>query len=97
MTLLGSFYVWHGRGSTLQERAAALKYTETFSADAISPIELNEGEDDNDEMFWMILGDDTFAKADYWQWRRTFDTIDPSVWRIELSNTTDSVSNCFEL
>jgi hypothetical protein len=41
----------------------------------------------------MILGDDTFAKADYWQWRRAFDNIDPSVWRIELSNTMDPVSN----
>jgi len=93
VTLLGSVYVWHGRGSTVQERAAALKYTETFSADAVSPVELNEDVDDNDEMFWMILGDDTFAKADYWQWRRTFNYLDPSIWRIELSSTMNPVSN----
>ncbi|KIM40211.1 hypothetical protein M413DRAFT_446377 [Hebeloma cylindrosporum] len=86
VTLLGSVYVWHGRGSTVQERAAALKYTETFSVDVVSPVELIEDEDDNDEMFWMILGDDTFAKADYWQWRGTFNHVDPSIWRIELSN-----------
>lgn len=87
-TLLGSVYIWHGRGSTQQERDAALKYVETFSKDLVLPIVLLEGEDDNDEMFWMILGDNDFAKADYWQWRNASPIIDPSLWRIDTGGKT---------
>lgn len=48
-----------------------------------SVIELSEGEDDSDEMFWMILGDEEYAKADYWKWRRTASVQDPQAWRID--------------
>lgn len=77
-------YIWHGRGSIQQEKDAALKYVETFSKDIVLPIVLLEGEDDNDDMFWMILGDNNFAKADYWQWRNASPIVDPSLWRIDV-------------
>ncbi|KAF8967877.1 hypothetical protein BDZ97DRAFT_475685 [Flammula alnicola] len=86
LTVLGSIYVWHGCGSTPEERNAALKYSKKLSNDAASPIELLEGETDNDEMFWMILGDDGFAKADYWKWRKSCSIIDPSIWRMVPDN-----------
>ncbi|KDR75771.1 hypothetical protein GALMADRAFT_226417 [Galerina marginata CBS 339.88] len=92
VTILGSVYVWHGRGSTLEERKAALQYANTFSADAVTPLVLLEGEDDNDEMFWMILGDEDYARADYWQWRKASPVTDPSVWRVDADNSNTPVS-----
>lgn len=86
MTILDSVYVWHGRGSTSRERKAALQYAEAMTKDSIPPIELCEGENDSDELFWMILGDDGYAKADYWRWRKSSAYIEPSVWKVDFEN-----------
>ncbi|KAF9474543.1 hypothetical protein BDN70DRAFT_815514 [Pholiota conissans] len=87
LTILGSIYIWHGCGSTSEERDAALKYAKRLSNGTGSPTELLDGETDNDEMFWMILGDDGFAKADYWKWRKSFSGgIDPVIWRVDPDN-----------
>ncbi|KJA28999.1 hypothetical protein HYPSUDRAFT_128486 [Hypholoma sublateritium FD-334 SS-4] len=89
LTILGSIYLWHGRGSTTEERTAARKYAESLSNDKSPPIELLEGESDDDEMFWMMLGDEDFARADYWKWRKIFSGIpDPMIWRVEPDTTT---------
>ncbi|KAF9565525.1 hypothetical protein CPC08DRAFT_815295 [Agrocybe pediades] len=91
-TLLGSIYIWHGCGSTDNEREAALKYVQTFSPDPITPIVLVEGEDDEDEMFWMMLGNEEYAKADYWRWRRTTIDTDPKIWRVEADDGNHSIT-----
>ncbi|KAF9529441.1 hypothetical protein CPB83DRAFT_765018 [Crepidotus variabilis] len=85
-TILGSIYIWHGCGSTPKERQAALSYAQTLSPDPVSPTELVEGENDDDELFWMMLGDEDFARADYWRWRRASAEVDPSIWRIDCRN-----------
>jgi hypothetical protein len=63
-----------------------MKYAQRLSPDAATPIELFEGENDEDEVFWMILGDDDFAKADYWRWRHNCVEPDPMIWRSERRN-----------
>lgn len=84
VTILDSVYVWCGRGSTSRERKAALQYAEAMAKNSALPIELYEGENDSDEMFWMILGDDGSANADYWRWRKTFVNTEPSIWKVDI-------------
>ena len=44
---------------------------------------MTEGEDDQDEMFWAMLGDEAWASADYWQWRKEAANVNPRVWLVE--------------
>ncbi|KAL1715806.1 hypothetical protein EV715DRAFT_255726 [Schizophyllum commune] len=93
-SILNTQYVWHGRGSTTQEREAALQYAKTLSGGAEDAItRLTEGEDDQDEMFWAMLGDEAWASADYWQWRKEAANVNPRVWLVEdgASKVTSSV------
>ncbi|KAF9447197.1 hypothetical protein P691DRAFT_776317 [Macrolepiota fuliginosa MF-IS2] len=83
LTILDAIYVWHGCGSTDEERQAAVQYASRIGNSGSSAIQLREGEDDDDELFWMALGDEEFARADYWQWRRQSSGIDPRVWRVD--------------
>ena len=53
-------------------------------------IELYENEK-NDEMFWMILGEEEYANADYWKWRRNSSIIDPRIWRVNAHTNEDAV------
>lgn len=82
ISVLDSVYVWHGCGSTETERQAARRYALTLTSSGDNVTELSQGENDDDEMFWMILGDDGFANADYWKWRRTSSSIVPKIWRV---------------
>jgi len=82
ISVLNSVYVWHGCGSTQTERQAACRYALTLTSSVDNVTELSQGENDDDEMFWMILGDDGFANADYWKWRRTSSFILPRIWRV---------------
>ncbi|KAI0029659.1 hypothetical protein K488DRAFT_55918, partial [Vararia minispora EC-137] len=87
VTLLGSSYVWHGRGSLAQERAAALSYAHGLAAEGAPIVELVEGESDDDEMFWMMLGEREYARADYWRWRRLGgEGPSATVWRVTVAN-----------
>lgn len=92
LTILDTVYVWHGCGSTDLERKAAIEYAEGLVRTSAPPVELLEGENDTDEMFWMILGDEQFAKADYWQWRKTSPVIDPSIWKVEASRNKHAIT-----
>jgi len=68
ISVLDCLWVWHGRGSSDMERAAALGYSKTLTSGTQKSIqEVNEGEED--EMFWMFLGEDDYANADYWKWK----------------------------
>jgi hypothetical protein len=80
---LDTVYVWHGCGSTDAERQAAAEYAARISAGGANAIQLYEDKNDQDELFWMALGDDDFAKADYWQWRRQASDVDPRIWRVD--------------
>lgn len=85
LTLLGTCYVWHGKGSLPGERQAALGYALSFAVES-SPVELVEQESDDNEMFWMMLGNDDYARADYWKWRPDLETALPQIWRVDSSS-----------
>ncbi|KII92264.1 hypothetical protein PLICRDRAFT_50680 [Plicaturopsis crispa FD-325 SS-3] len=91
LSILDTFYVWYGSGSTSHERIAALRYARTLAGSDATINELSEGESDDDEMFWMMLGDEDYAKADYWQWRRDATPVDPRVWRVNAEDTNAPV------
>lgn len=87
--MLGNIYVWFGVGSVPTEREAAREYAQTLGTNI---VELTQGEDDDDEMFWMVLGDEEFAKADYWRWRSAASAVDPLIWEVNASRDKDAVS-----
>jgi len=82
LTLLSTYYVWHGKGSLPGERQAALEYAVSLGAGS-SRVELVEQESDDNEMFWMMLGDADYAMADYWKWRPDLATALPRIWRVD--------------
>jgi hypothetical protein len=85
LTLLGTCYVWYGKGSLPGERQAALGYALSLGVES-SPVELIEQESDDNEMFWMMLGNDDYARADYWKWRPDLATALPRIWRVDSSS-----------
>ncbi|KAF8210398.1 hypothetical protein K438DRAFT_1809615 [Mycena galopus ATCC 62051] len=85
VSILNTVYVWHGRGSPPVERTAAMDYAKTLASNPDEIIVLIENENDDDEMFWMVLGDDAeYAKADYWRWRPSVG-FTPRIWRTDMS------------
>ncbi len=86
LTLLGTSYVWHGKGSLPRERQAALEYAQSLTTEGSSLVELIEHESDDNEFFWMMLGDAGYASADYWKWRPKLATSLPRIWRVDGSS-----------
>ncbi|KAI0769641.1 hypothetical protein BD413DRAFT_477512 [Trametes elegans] len=82
ISILDTYYVWHGRGSTAAEQRAALKYAQGLASSPENVVQFTEDESFSDEMFWMILGEGDYAKADYWQWRGSASDVDPRAWVI---------------
>ncbi|KAI0645465.1 hypothetical protein C8Q79DRAFT_1001065 [Trametes meyenii] len=80
VSILETYYVWHGRGSTTAEQHAARKYAYGLASSPGNVLELPEDESYAEEMFWMILGEGEYAKADYWQWRASVSAVDPRAW-----------------
>ncbi|RDX50089.1 hypothetical protein OH76DRAFT_481347 [Lentinus brumalis] len=85
ISILDTFYVWHGRGSTAAEQRAALSYAQSLAPSTDSVVEFTEEESQADEMFWMILGEGDYAKADYWKWRPTAPIVDPRAWIVDAT------------
>ncbi|KAF9263290.1 hypothetical protein L218DRAFT_973111 [Marasmius fiardii PR-910] len=83
LSILDTVYVWHGRGSTVTEREAALAYARKLKD---SVVELFQGLSDEDEMFWIVLGEGPFATADYWKWKRDSSDVELHIWRVDTSN-----------
>lgn len=83
------FYVWNGKGARLEEKKAAFAYAAGLCGDAESVIVLDEGENDEDEMFWAVLGDGDreYARASYWAWRAGVNLGDPQLWEISASRS----------
>jgi len=81
------FYVWNGRGARPGEKKAAFDYAASLCGDAGSVIVLDEGVNDEDEMFWAVLGDGDreYAKASHWASRASVDADDPQIWKISAS------------
>lgn len=93
LNILDTAYIWHGCGSTESERQAAVQYSSRIAKGGSPAIQLHEGEDDADDLFWMALGDDEYARADYWQWRRQISEADPRIWRVDAkANLPVSIS-----
>nr|GAT56816.1 predicted protein [Mycena chlorophos] len=84
VSILDMVYVWHGRGSPADEREAALEYGKTLTSNPEAVVVLLEGEnDDDDEMFWMALGEEAeYASADYWRWRPQVG-FSPRIWSVD--------------
>ncbi|EKM54575.1 uncharacterized protein PHACADRAFT_258517 [Phanerochaete carnosa HHB-10118-sp] len=88
ISLLETFYVWYGLGSTDDERSATLQYARSIAEDPTNVAELIEGEED--EMFWLILGEGEYAKADYWRWKPTLESLDVRAWLVDADNRHNS-------
>jgi len=83
-TLLNSIYVFHGKGATSVERSEAVNYALSLASEGTPPAEFEEGNED--EMFSMILGDDTHAMADFWKYRSAFGEVcDVNLYRVDSS------------
>ncbi|KAG8745209.1 hypothetical protein FRC10_008521 [Ceratobasidium sp. 414] len=67
ITALDAVYVWHGRGSTPSERDLAGRYAKSIAGPEGEADEFDEGKED--PMFFMLLGEDPWANADYWKYR----------------------------
>lgn len=78
------FYVWNGQGARPEEKKAALDYAASLCGDVNSVIVLDEGDNDEDEIFWAVLGDGDreYAKASHWVWRASVGEDDPQIWKI---------------
>ena len=87
LTILQIFYVWNGRGARPEEKKAAFDYAAGLSGDVENIIVLEEGKDDEDDMFWAVLGDGDrgYANAFHWTLRADTNTNDPHLWRISAS------------
>jgi len=83
ISVLDAVYVWHGRGSSEEERKQARGYAEAISSDTMTVHEFEEGNED--PMFWMILGDG-FASADFWKFRPELDGAKQKLYRVISSN-----------
>ncbi|KAL4253516.1 hypothetical protein ABKN59_002115 [Abortiporus biennis] len=88
LSLVGTFYVWYGSGSVPEERTTALTYARSMTLDPTSVIELTEGENDDDEMFWLMLGEREYANADYWKWRPSAAAAQPKIWKVESQTSS---------
>ncbi|KAM5531859.1 hypothetical protein V8D89_014489 [Ganoderma adspersum] len=84
-SILETFYVWHGCGSSAAEQRAALAYAKQLAPAEENIVELTEDESQEEEMFWMMLGDGDYANADYWKWRSNELFLDPRIWVVDVS------------
>ncbi|KAI0823308.1 hypothetical protein BC628DRAFT_524655 [Trametes gibbosa] len=85
ISILDTYYVWHGRGSIATEQQAARAYAQSLASSPERLVDLTEDESYADDMFWMILGEGEHAKADYWQWRSSAPSVDPRIWVIDAN------------
>ena len=75
--------MWYGKGAIPEEKLAAVEYARRLAVAPESIVELSEGENDDDEMFWMMLGDREYAQADYWKWRVSLQDTSARIFKLE--------------
>ena len=95
VSILQTFYIWHGRGSVPAEQASARTYASSLAPSPDSVVEFTEEESEADPMFWAVLGEGDYARADYWRWRSE-PAMDPRVWVVDTAQR-DVVSSSFSL
>ena len=59
-------------------------------------IELHEDSGEEDEMFWIILGEGDYGKADYWRWKASCQPWQGRVWLVDAAKP-DVVRSFFRL
>ncbi|KIJ49349.1 hypothetical protein M422DRAFT_246441 [Sphaerobolus stellatus SS14] len=84
LAILGTVYVWHGRGSTEDERKVAATYAQSLTNSPSSVVEFDEGNED--EMFWLILGNEGYANADFWKFKDQLERVGPRFFSIDSTN-----------
>lgn len=77
--MLENLWVWYGCGSSQSERSTALQYAQSLIRETVESetdgvvsktiVEVEEGKED--DIFWLLLGEDSYAKSSYWKWRKT--------------------------
>ncbi|KAJ7780539.1 hypothetical protein DFH07DRAFT_433564 [Mycena maculata] len=88
VSILDTLFVWHGCGSTPAERKAATEYGRLLTPNPDDIVVLIENENDDDEMFWMVLGEEAnYAKAHYWKWRSST-AFTPRIWSVDAIRKT---------
>ncbi|CAE6513557.1 unnamed protein product [Rhizoctonia solani] len=92
VTALDAVYVWHGRGTTQLEREAAAAYGRMITGPEKEIEEFDEGKED--PVFFMLLGDDAWANADYWKYRAPLGKVSyrPRMFLIDARNRKQPVS-----
>ncbi|KAF8586696.1 hypothetical protein K439DRAFT_1659511 [Ramaria rubella] len=88
LSVLDTLYVWHGRGATEDERRVASAYGESLTTSK-DIMEFEEGAED--EMFWMVLGNNSFANADHWKFRPQLNKPGTRLYAIDSSRTKTPV------
>lgn len=55
-------------------------------------VEMEEGQED--EMFWLFLGEDSYASADHWKWKRelVLSRPLPRIWEVSGADKGEGVS-----
>lgn len=89
LSILGTIYIWHGRGSSEDEQKVALTFAATISQKSLPMIEFNEGSEDS--VFWMILGQAGYANAHHWKFRNHLDRLGARIYAIDSSKTRTPV------
>jgi hypothetical protein len=89
VSVLGAIYVWHGRGSSAEERQQCMTCAQSLAGDSLTVTEFDEGEED--PMFWMMLGEESFASAHYWQFKPEVTTFSPKLYRVTASEIAQPV------
>ena len=91
LSVLDALYVWHGRGSSEDERRVASAYAQSLKTESTNVEEFEEGAED--EMFWMVLGDDPFANADHWKFKNHSDITGARLFNVDSSRLKDPVGS----
>ncbi|CEL60808.1 hypothetical protein RSOLAG1IB_04047 [Rhizoctonia solani AG-1 IB] len=92
VTVLDAVYVWYGRGTTQYEREAAAAYGRMIAGPEKEIDEYDEGKED--PIFFVLLGDDAWANADYWKYRAALGKVahQPRMFLIDARDKKQPVS-----
>ena len=90
VSVLDALYVWHGRGANQIEREAASTYAKKLATDSVTCTEFDEGNEE--EMFWMMLGEEPYANSNCWSFKLDSDTVQPKLYRIDAAKSGKVVS-----
>ncbi|PVG02391.1 hypothetical protein CPB86DRAFT_725416 [Serendipita vermifera] len=91
LAILDTLFVWHGKGSLPLEREAAESYSKLLARDAVETATLEEGAED--DMFWVMFDEGSYANADYWRFRPQTQ-LTPRLWEISKGEIQSLLPFC---